>query len=71
MRFPIPAGTGLPERLRLFESYLEEKYQQADAVFKEKSDDMERRAILKAERAEVAIIQGKFRQLFEQELSEP
>jgi hypothetical protein len=71
MRFPLPADTTLEERLRLFEKYLEDKYQRTDAELEKHLHDGDRRAILKAERAEVSIIQGKFRTLFERELRQP
>lgn len=71
MRFPIPADTSLHQRLRLFEKYLEDKYQRTNAELKATSHDMDRRPILKAERAEVTIIQSTFRQLFDRELREP
>lgn len=68
MRFPIPADASIEERLRLFERYIEEKYQRTDAELGKHLHDPDRRAVLKAERAEVAIIQGTFRTLFEREL---
>lgn len=71
MSFPLPADTTLEERLRLFEKYLEDKYQRTDAELEKHLKESDRRAVLKAERAEVAIIQGRFRTLFERELRQP
>ena len=71
MRFSVPANASIDERLRLFEAYLEEKYRRTDAELEKHLNDPDRRAVLKAERAEVAIIQGKFGTLFERELRRP
>jgi hypothetical protein len=71
MRFQIHASTSIEEKLRIFETYLEEKYQRTDAELNKHLDNPDRRAVLKAERAEVAIIQGNFRMLFERELRQP
>ena len=71
MRFQVPTGASVSERLRIFEKYLDDKYERADALLTEKARDFEARPIIKAERAEIAIIQGTFRTLFERELREP
>ena len=71
MRFPLPADTSLEVRLRLFEKYLEDKYESTDAELKKHLQNPDRRSVLKADRAEVAIIQGKFQALFERELRQP
>ena len=68
MWFAIPADTSIAERLQLFERYLEDKYRRTDAELDKHLRDPDRRAVLKAERAEVATIQGTFRMLFEREL---
>jgi hypothetical protein len=71
MRIPLPVDTSFEERLRLFDKYLADKYARADAEFQKHLNDPERRAVLKAERAEVAIILGEFQLLFEPELRQP
>ena len=55
----------------MFETYLDEKYHRTDTELEKHLDNPDRRAVLKAERAEVAIIQGNFRTLFERELRHP
>lgn len=71
MRFSVPANASIEKRLRLFEAYLEDKYQRTDAELDKHLHNADRRPVLKAERAEVAIIQGNFRTLFERELRRP
>ena len=68
MNFSIPADASIEDRLRLFERYLEEKYQRTDAELGKHLHNPDRRSVLKAERAEVAIIRGTFTTLFEKEL---
>ena len=60
MRFNVHAKTSIEEKLRMFEAYLDEKYRRTDAELVKHLDNPDRRAVLKAERAEVAIIQGNF-----------
>ena len=71
MKFSIPANTSVEERLRLFEKYLDDKYKRTDDELNKHRSAADRRSVLKAERAEVAIIQVTFRSLFERELSQP
>jgi hypothetical protein len=71
MKFSLPAGASIKERLRVFDKYLDDKYERTNTEFEKHLNNPDRRSILKAERAEVAIIQGTFRTLFERELRKP
>jgi len=68
MRFPVPADMSLVDRLRLFEKNLDDRYERANAVLKERRNEFNDRARLKAERAEIDVTRHQFKRLFEREL---
>lgn len=68
MRFPVPVDMSLIDRLRLFERTLDDKYEGVDAVLQERRGNLDDRARLKAERAEIDIVRQEFKRLFEREL---
>jgi len=70
MRFSLPTDASLPERLRAFERYLNERYAETEAAFL-KARDFESRIRLKTEKATIEVIRANFQQTFEATLSSP
>lgn len=69
MSIQVPENTSVLERMRLFNEYLENRFDRVDAVSRD-AESFENRTRLKTERAEVKVIRSDFQRLFETELSE-
>ena len=69
MSIQVPENTSVLERMRLFNEYLENRFDRVDAVSRD-AESFDNRTRLKTERAEVNVIRSDFQRLFETELSE-
>ena len=70
MDIRLPANTPLPDRLRAFADYLDQRLERFDSLVSEAGErqDYDSRARLKSERAELTAIRLQFRRLFERDL---
>jgi len=69
MTIQVPDNTSVLERMRLFNEYLDARFERVDAVSRD-AESFDNRTRLKTERAEVNVIRSDFQRLFENELSE-
>ncbi len=69
MTIQVPENTTVLERMRLFNEYLDERFEKVDSISKD-AESFDDRTRLKSERAEVNVIRSDFQRLFESELSQ-